>query len=188
MGVDVTATVVTPQFTAAYSLRLLLPFVPILLQAFGLSLGDMNHAAVLGRLEIGQLHHAFIEMAQWRKGLEIRGFEESEVMGVDAINVIHDNPFLLTDALPHVRSLTSSALSINLFGMEIIKMIDAVANHILNACGIVLRHVCHKVTSVGHRTDVGINHMRGLVGIFKEQLRLCLQGGEGLIGVAVVEL
>ena len=43
VGIDVASAVIVPQFTRTDGLFLLLLFIPILLQSFCLSLGDMNH-------------------------------------------------------------------------------------------------------------------------------------------------
>ena len=123
---------------------------------------------MLGRLKIGQLHFSFIKMAQRRKRLEIRGLYEAEVVRTDAVDIIHDNPFVLADALPYVGSLAGAVFRVNLLGMEVVKVVDAVGNHVLNACRIVLRYIGHEVASVGHRTYVSIKHLRGLVRILEE--------------------
>ena len=67
-------------------------------------------------------------------------------------------------------------------------MVDTVTNHILNASGILLRHVGHEILTIGHRTNVGIENLDFLIRILEQQLWLGLQGIECLIGIAVIEL
>ena len=94
-------------------------------------------------------------------------------MRTNAEDVVHQYPAILADALPHVRCLAGAALAVDLLGMIVVVGIDAVGNHVLDAAGILLCHIGHEVAAVGHRTDVGIEHLYLLIGIFEEQLRLC---------------
>ena len=188
MGIDVAPAVVIPQLAAADGLRLPLLSGPVLLQAPGLGLGDVDDRAVLGRREVSHLHLTLAETAQGRERLEVGGLDEAEVVGVDTVDVVHHDPLLLANALPDVRSLTACALGVNLLSMVVVEVVDAVRNHILDAAGVLLRHVGHEVTPVGHGADVGIEHLNRRVGILEQQLRLGLQGCERLVGIAVVEL
>ena len=107
-------------------------------------------------------------------------------MGLDAIDIVHHHPLVLADALPHVRGLTTFRLCIDLFGVVVVEMVDFVRDHILDAAWILLSHVSHEVTAVGHRTDIGVEHLDLLVGVFKEQLGFGLQSREIFVGIAII--
>ena len=187
MGIDMPAAVVEPQFTAL-DVGWLRLAGPVALQALGLGLGDVDDRPMLGRHKIGGLHHPLVETSERLEGLEVAGLDESEVMGSDAVDIVHDDPLVLTDALPYVWSLTTTVLRVYLLSMVIIEMVDLVGNHVLDATRAFLCHIRHEVSSVRHRTDIGIERLDFIVGILEEQLRLGLQGGEGLVGIAVVQL
>ena len=126
MGVDVAATVVVPQLSATDGLLFLLLVCPILLQALGLSLGDMDDRAVLGRHEVGQLHLTLAKVTKRCEGLEVGGLDEAEVIGTDGVDVVHDDPLLLADTLPHVGSFATRTLGVNLLGVVVVEVVDAV--------------------------------------------------------------
>ena len=147
----------------------------------------MNDRAVLGRHEVGHLHLSIAKVAQRRECLEVGGLYKSEVVRTDGIDIIHHNPFVLTDSFPYVRCLTTRALCINLLSMVVVEMINLVGYHIFDATRILLRYVGHEVATVGHWTDIGIEHLNRCVGVFKEQLRLGLEGRKVLVSIAVVE-
>ena len=186
MGIDMPAAVVEPQFTALDFGWLRLAG-PVALQALGLGLGDVDDRPMLGRHEIGGLHHPFVETSERFEGLEVAGLDKSEVMGSDAVDIVHDDPLVLADAFPNVRSLATAVLGVYLLSMIVVEMVDLVGNHVLDAARTLLSHIGHEVTSIRHRTDVGVKCLDFLVGILKELLRFRIQGGEILIGITVVQ-
>ena len=109
-------------------------------------------------------------------------------MRINTIDVVHNHPFVLTYAFPDVRSLASSVLSVNLFGMIIVEMVYLITYHVLYATRILLCHIGHEITPVGHLADVCIKHLYLLVGIFEKQLGFCLQSGKIFVGIAIVKL
>ena len=126
VGVDVASPIVVPQLAATDGLLFLLLFVPILLQTLGLCLGDMDDRAMLGRYEVSHLHLALAEAAKGREGLEVGGLYEAKVIGTDAEHVVHDDPLLLTNALPHIRRLAGPILGVNLLSVIVIEVVDTV--------------------------------------------------------------
>ena len=107
-------------------------------------------------------------------------------MRVYAVDIVHQHPFFLSDALPHVRCLASTVLAVDLFGVIIVEMVDFIANHVLDAARILLGHIAHKVSPVGHGTDICIEHLNLIVGILKQQFGLGLKGCKLLVGVAII--
>ena len=81
---------------------------------------------MLGGNEVGGFHHALVEAAQRGEGLEVCGFYKTEVVGRYAVDVVHDDPSVFADALPSVWSLTSFRLSVYLFVMVVVEVVDAV--------------------------------------------------------------
>ena len=98
---------------------------------FGFFFGNLNDATMFGRNEIGSFHHTLVESSQWGKRLEVGGFHESEVVGIDAIDIVHHHPFILSNPFPSVGSLATAPFGINLFVMIVVVGIDAVGNHVL---------------------------------------------------------
>ena len=188
VGVDMPTAVIVPQLAAANCPRLLLPCVPILFQTLGLGLGDVDDTAVLRRREVLNLHLSLAEAAQGREGLEVAGLDEAEVVGPDAEHVVHHYPLVLTDALPYVGCLAGAVLGVNLLDMVVVEVVNLVADHILDAAGVLLIDIRHEIAAVGHRTDVGIEHLHRRVGALEQQLRLRFERREGLVGIRVVEL
>ena len=95
-------------------------------------------------------------------------------MRLDAVNVVHDHPLVLTNAFPHIRGLATASFRINLLSVIIVEVIDAIADHIFDASRILLCHIGHEVTAIRHRTDIGIEHLDLVVGIIEQQLGLGL--------------
>ena len=58
-------------------------------QTFRFFAGNLNHRTMLGRLEVGSLHHAFVEVSQIGEMNEVGRFGETEVAGADAVDVVH---------------------------------------------------------------------------------------------------
>ena len=107
-------------------------------------------------------------------------------MRVYAVDIVHQHPFFLSDALPHVRCLATTVLAVDLLGVIIVEMVNFVANHVLDAARILLGHIAHKVATVGHGTDIGIQNLNLIVGILKQQLGLGLKCCKLLVGVTIV--
>ena len=157
-------------------------------QAPGLPARDRDHAAVLGRGEVRGLHRPFVEAAEGRPGLEVGRLHEPEIVGIDAEDVVHRHPFVLSDALPGVRRLAGSALPVDLLGVVGLVVVDLIGDHVLDAARILLRHIGHEIAPVGHRADVRVEHLDGGVGVLEHELGLGHERREILVRVAVEEL
>ena len=89
-------------------------------------------------------------------------------MRVNAIDIVHHNPFLLTYTLPYVWCFAAAVLAVYLFCMIIVEMVNFVAYHVLYTTRIFLSYVTHEIAAVGHWAYVGIQHLYLFVRIFKE--------------------
>ena len=161
---------------------------PIFFQAFGFGLGDGGDSAMLLLGEVGTTGGTVAEMAEWAEGLEVGGLHESEVVGIDAEDVVHEEPFVLPDELVHRGGFAGSVLGVNLLRLVLVSAVDMVGDGHLDAAGVLLGAVGHAVASVGHGDDVGVENLDFLVGIGEEQLRLGGEAGEGVVGVGVEQL
>ena len=142
---------------------------------------------MLGRHEVSHLHLSLAKAAQRCEGFEVRGLHKAEVVGLDAIDVVHHYPFVLANALPYVGSLAARALCVYLLSVVVVEVINLVANHILDAARIFLRHIGHEIATVWHGTDICIKHLNGGIRIFEKQLGFGLQSSKSLVGIAVIE-
>ena len=73
-------------------------------QSGGFFFWQMDHHAVFGRREIRRFHHSFVETSQVLEIHVVGSLDECEVLGVDAVDVIHQSPFVFSDTLPEVGS------------------------------------------------------------------------------------
>ena len=71
---------------------------------------QMDHRAVFGRREISRLHHSFVETSQVLEIHEVGSLDESEVVRIDAVHIIHQYPFVFSDTLPNIGSFTGFGL------------------------------------------------------------------------------
>ena len=81
-------------------------------QSGGFFFCQMDHRAVFGRREISRLHHSFVETSQVLEIHEVGSLDESEVMGVDAVDVVHQYPFVFSDTLPEVGSFAGPGFEV----------------------------------------------------------------------------
>ena len=95
-------------------------------QRGGFFSGQVDNRTMFGRREIGRLHHSFVEASQIREIHEVGSLDESEVMRVDAIYIVHQYPFVLTDPLPEVGSFTGSGLEVVPARVKFITAVDPV--------------------------------------------------------------
>ena len=137
--------------------------------------------------EIGPFGRTITKVAEWAEGFEIGGFHKTKVVWSDAKDVVHENPFVLSDNLVHRWSLASAFLIVYLLWLILIASVDVVADSHLDTPRVLLRTVSHAVASVGHRNDVGVKNLNVLIGILEEQFRLCDKFCELIVGVCVVE-
>ena len=103
--------------SSCFEVRWLIMAWPLLLQPLCLLFGDGSDGTVLGRYAAVHLHTSFAESAKRGEGLEVSGLHESEVVGSDAEDVVHEEPAVFADELVHRGRLAGTVLAVNLLGL-----------------------------------------------------------------------
>ena len=133
-------------------------------------------------------HGSLAKMAKVMEFLEVCSLHESEVVGLDAEDVVHQQPLVFSYKLEHRGSLARAPLGVNLLGLINISTVNVVAYGHLDASRTFLCAIGHAVAPVGHGHDVSIEHLYLFIGIYEERLCLCDESCEVAVGIGIVKL
>ena len=122
---------------------------------------DLDYRSMFGTLEIGGFHRSLVKATKGSEMDEIGCFHKSEIVRFDAENIVHNHPFVFSDAFPCVWSFAAPFFGVNLVREYGMSGVDIVGNSYFDSCGIFLRHKCGEKSTIGHRTDVGVEHLNG---------------------------
>ena len=172
----------------------LVDFAPVVAETAGFIFGEGDDGPVFGRCEVVGLHDGFllafllgIELTKGREGLEVRGLNETEVVGLLPIAVVHQHPFFFADTLPYVGSFTGCGFRVDERFLIGPWPGDVVGVGLLDAgCSLVAD--VGEIVAVAHLDDVAVDGGHSFLGMLDEYLRSGGQRGVALVDVGIVEL
>ena len=141
---------------------------------------------MFGSTIISSFHYSFIETSQVFKVRKVRCFNKTEIVRGHAIYIIHQYPFIFTDALPYSRSLTSFRLKIIPARIILIIPIHTIRNCLLDSCRPIVGDI-KQVIFIPHFRNVSINSRNILIRIFKQNLRQAFNGIKLIIYIYIIQ-
>ena len=127
-----------------------------------------------------------VEAASWGVGDEIGSLSETEIMRVDAVDIIHDDPSVLTDNLPAVRGFMTDTFAIVIVLVHDIGAGALVGDSMTNGGATLMRDI-EKVPLATGVDNVGVYDAVPHVGSGEEDLGLRCELGEIIVDIGIVD-
>ena len=164
------------------------PFVlaPVSFKLVGLLGGQMHHGPMLGSVEIRGFHHSFVETSQVFKCDEVRRFGKGEIVRRDTIYIVHQHPFVLSEAFPYRGSLARFRFKIVPTRIVFVVSADTVGNSLLDTRLSVVGHI-EKMVLIPYFGDVAVDGRNRFVWVFVKQLGQALDTVEIIVHVHVIQ-
>ena len=141
---------------------------------------------MLGSVEIRGFHHSFVETSQVFKCDEVRRFGKGEIVRRDTIYIVHQHPFVLSEAFPYRGSLARFRFKIVPTRIVFVVSADTVGNSLLDTRLSVVGHI-EKMVLIPYFGDVAVDGRNRFVWVFVKQLGQALDTVEIIVHVHVIQ-
>lgn len=146
----------------------------------------MDDGAVLRGCKVRGFHHTFIEVSQILEVHEVACFSESEIVRMDAEDIVHKYPLVFSDAFPYVGGFTGLRLEIIPAWIVFIASVHPAGNGLFDASVSVVRYI-EQVIFAACFGDVAVNGRDVVHRVFKQYLGHAFDAVEVIVDIYVVE-